>query len=301
MTPWLVASVVLKFCIYLGVAAGIGGSIVAALAIRRQGEWPGTLPPGYVGVIAACGTGVAVSLAYFFVRVGAFSASGFSGMFDPPIVEMLWQSPVGEALRLRVVGFLALAAVIIAYPIISVSPGFASTCFLAIAYIGGAVALTYSFGATGHTTDLETYGRVALSVHLGGAMWWAGGLYPLWCAARSLEPIAMQRYMHRFGRVAGALLAAMLAGGGLLLYLLLLAPEDKVSPAYAISMGLKLSFVIALLFIAARHKWRSVPRLLESGGVARFQRSLRIEVMLVMALLVLTAVFSTAFGPYAGS
>jgi putative copper resistance protein D len=103
--------------------------------------------------------------------------------------------------------------------------------------------------------------------------------------------------LYRFGHIASGLLVGMILGGAVLLYLLVIAPDGEVSTVYATAVFVKLTIVTILFGIAAMHKWRSVPHLLQQGRIAAFQRSLGLEITLMLLVLALTSVLSSAIGP----
>ena len=298
MSAWLAASVAFKLCIYLAVAAAIGGcfTVILAGACRpRPSEWS---MPGFRGTLALCVVGLLASSTYFFVRVGDFSGSGLAGMFDPLVARINWESPVGEALRFRLLGFTLLIAVMATYRLLPLGWMTWQYWLAAFVYLAAAFMLAVTFSFTGHSVELGIAGTVAITVHVMAALWWAGALYPLWRATDSLEPIALQNLLHQFGVIAAGSLFLMVLAGGVLLYLLLIAPVESVSPVYAVTITAKLLLVAGLFLIAALHKWRAVPRLLAPAGRVSFRRSLFLEVVLMFAVLVLTATFSTVLGPY---
>jgi putative copper resistance protein D len=157
------------------------------------------------------------------------------------------------------------------------------------------LASTFSF--VGHSTELGVEGSIAVTMHVAVALWWAGSLYPLWRATQSLQPESLQMALYRFGHIASGLLVGMILGGAVLLYLLVIAPDGEVSTVYATAVFVKLTIVTILFGIAAMHKWRSVPHLLQQGRIAAFQRSLGLEITLMLLVLALTSVLSSAIGP----
>lgn len=298
MSGWVVASVAVKLCIYLAVAAGIGGGFALGL-IASRGQLPrGARIPGAIGTVAVCALGIAASTAYFFLRVGDFAETGLAGMFDPLFVQILWESPVGTALQERLLGFALLLLALAAFLGLAGRPGSRALAAIALLYVCAAAIIARTFNFTGHSTDLGLPGSLAITAHVLAALWWAGALYPLWRATSRLDLTPLQLVLHRFGVLAGGLVSVVLIAGVVLLLLLLRSRAGDISLYYAVIFVAKLALVVGLLLIAALHKWRSVPRLPLPGGLAAFRRSLRVEIVVVFAILVATAVLSTALGPF---
>ena len=82
-----------------------------------------------------------------------------------------------------------------------------------------------------------------------------------------------------------------------MLFNLIHSPAELFGTAYGRAMALKLVLVAGLLGIAALNKFVLVPKLMEEGESSRFRRSVRIEIVVALLLLILTAYLSTVVGP----
>lgn len=300
MIPWVVASVALKLSVCLATAAATGGIFTVALIAgeaRRSGT--GGHLPGHHGTLLLCVAGLFLSGGYFFVRVGDFAGGGIAGMLDPALTQILWESPVGSGLRYRLAGFTLAIALLVAVSRGRLPETLWPRCALIACYAVTVGLLALAFSVGGHSAEHGLTGRSAITIHVLMALWWAGSLYPLWRATGSLDPVDLQRVLHRFGAVASGLLLLLVLAGGALLYVLVFAPAARVSCAYATAIISKLALVGLLFCIAALHRWRSVPRVLTEGGRYGFRRSLALEFGLMLAVLSLTAFLTTAIGPYA--
>ncbi len=298
MSVWVIASIAFKLCVYLAVALAIGGVsclVLTAAGISRDDV---ARVPGYRGTVAGCLVGLLASSAYFFVRVGDFAGSGIAGIFDPPLVLILWESPVGHALQYRLFGFTLLIGLLLTYPLMPSDWRVWQWCVLTVLYLAAIASLAVTFSLTGHSAELGPLASVAVTLHVLIALWWAGALYPLCRATSTLDKCTLQKVLHRFGIIAGGLLLLMVLAGGTLFYILLFIPDEAVSPGYAVAITVKLALVALLFSIAASHKWRTVPRLLLEGGLVSFRRSLRWEMAAMLAVLAVTAMFSTVIGPF---
>jgi len=301
MTGWVVASVALKLCVYLAAAAGIGGGSALALLAVRGGLTPRSRLPGAKGIFSVCLLGIPACAAFFFTRVGEFAEAGPAGMFDPVFVRILWESPVGAALQGRILGFtLLLSALMLLLVRREFRKDSALTGTLLLLFFA-AVITSRTFHFTGHSAELGLPGNLAITAHVLATLCWAGALYPLWRATGRLDIKPLQEVLHRFGVLAAGLVSIVLIAGIVLLLLMFLSRTGDISLYYALVFASKLALVVALLLIAALHKWRAVPRLPLPGGLAAFRRSLGLEIAVAFAILVATAVLSTALGPFHGA
>lgn len=298
MTAWVAASVALKVLIYLAAAAGIGGGFSLLLIANRGQLHDRERLPGARGVKTACALGVPAAIGYFLVRVGDFAAEGIAGMVDPLYVQLLWESPVGSTLQVRLIGIALLLVALAGPPPQRGRPGATRLACRALCYAVGALMTAASFNLTGHSAELGTAGSLLVTAHVAAALCWAGALYPLWFATSSLDVGRLQQVLHRFGVLAAGLVAVVLLAGSMLLFVILSSQAADMAGYYIAAMAFKMALVITLLLIAAHHKWRSVPRLERPGGLDAFRRSLRLECAVVLVIVMATAVLSTVLGPF---
>src|SRR5581483_11852151 len=137
--------------------------------------------------------------------------------------------------------------------------GIAAMTALALGFTGvrgallfGAVLATGSFLVTGHAATLTPRWLVdiAFALHLFGAAFWLGALWPLWVTARVAAPRDAAEVMMRFSRQAIGWVAAILASGAVVAWLQLRTPLALVTSAYGIRLSVKLVLIAVLLAIA---------------------------------------------------
>jgi putative copper resistance protein D len=245
-------------------------SLRAAFAWRRWGLACALLALGCAGLS--------------FAARGIVLTGTLSGMWDPAMLGLLWQTGAGAALVWRGAGLgLVLAALCLAGRL--GMPG-----ALWGAALGGAVA-AWAFAAEGHLSGAGPWAQLALMVHLAGAAVWLGILVPLFqargAAAASLGAA--------FGRVAMVSVPVMLAAG-LAMAVLVLGSFEALASPYGRTLLLKLLAVAALLTLAARNKLRLVPAL--AAGDPRAAMQLRWAIALeggcFLAILLASAVLTSA-------
>ena len=222
------------------------------------------------------------------IMVSAASMSGkAAGMWDGSLLGMVWQAGAGRANVVRALGLL------LAMPAV-----FSEKRWLAVP--GAALAAT-SFAWTGHARSLDPdlIPVLLLRIHLLGAAFWLGALTPLLIVARDGEPSRIAGAAARFGAAAVFVVCGLLAAGATLLWMLLGGIAALWESAYGRCVLVKLILVACLLGLAAFNKLRLTPRL--RRGDARAARSLRtsirLEFLLGMSILAVTATFTSLMGP----
>ena len=281
---WDAAGIVLKTLTYAATLGGAGavffvcycGTLIAraeSLRIRRM-----MLSLAVLSVLAGAAQ----------IMVSAASMSGkAAGLWDGSLLGMVWQAGAGRANVVRAMGLL------LAMPAV-----FSERRWLAVP--GAALAAT-SFAWTGHARSLDpdVIPIMLLCIHLLGIAFWLGALTPLLIIVRDGEPSRIAGAAARFGAVAVFVVGGLIAAGAGLLWMLLGGITALWGSAYGRFVLVKLILVACLLGLAAFNKLRLTPRL--RRGDARAARSLRtsirLELLLGISILAVTATFTTLTGP----
>jgi len=295
MTTWDLALVAAKWLIYLGQAAATGGVLMAAAAAA--------LHPGETALrrslsrrlLAVGSLGLAAVAASFFLHTGAFADAGFRGMFDRDLLPFLWDSPIGSSAVLRGLGIALPLAALMLGPLAATTAG--SVLVYLVFCVPGLLLTGLSFTQVGHVAELDGLRRGLLALHVVLALSWAGALYPLWLACARFPPGVLRNIMHGFGSLALWLVPALLAAGVALLLALLDTPWELFTTPYGLVFLLKLLLVLAVLLLAALHRWRLVPALAGPHSCMLLRRSLAGEALLVAIVLLVTALLSSVLGP----
>jgi len=311
MSEWELAGILSKVMVYLGVLAFMGGSVVLMLCrqqpllmllITRRYLIPALL----IGLVATC--------LYFLLQIGSVNQRGIAGMFDPVIGSILVDTEIGSALRWRLAGFmLALVALMpVNFPGIPLHHRAVQNFCVALALAAaGSFMLSVSFQGHSSAHSLLAQGLVALHVLASGC--WAGALYPLYLAVAAgpedgSEKAALADMLQQFGRYAWAMLTVMLITGVSLFWLLTGGFGTLFTTLYGQLFSSKILLVAAMMGLGAVHKFRWVPRLrdaaMQAADSSRIQRllarSIRIETLLAVVVLLITASVTSITGPQAG-
>ena len=207
----------------------------------------------------------------------------WSAVQDPIMLQVAWESPLGDSLLLRGFGLFMLLAII--------RP---NNLALGISTIGcGLIAV--SFALQGHTLSEPRWLLGALiTVHLLGFIFCIGGFTPLaWLAKRQDNSTGLAA--RQFGKIS-ILNVPLLAIVGVFLLLLLSGGDwEIIWTAYGQLFALKFLGFMGLLGLAAMNKIFLTPALLQSEERAfvLLRLSLVLEMTAVAVILLLTASFTT--------
>ena len=269
------AAIVTKFALYLGVMTS-AGTVMAMLMFRLERTRGLAMTFAVLGIVAA--------ILAFSLR-GANLTGDVSGLTDPEMLKLLWTTPVGTALLLRLVGLGLLIAGLLM--------GRVGTW---VSVLGGVIAI-WSFDQVGHVSGLETtLLDLALMLHLLAVALWIGVLTPLKRLASSSSTYASAADVgHRFGVVASATVPVLIIVGGYMGYQLVGSFTALADTSYGQAMIIKVLLVCLLLGLAAANKLRFIPALRTGDPAAanHLSKSISIEWIVILAVLGMTAVLTT--------
>ena len=232
-----------------------------------------------------------VFVAGHYALEAARMAGEMSGMWNPALQGMAWNSPGRAALICRLFGLL----------LIAVGLQGASVRWTIVA-LGGALLATSAFTLTGHSV-VNTYRGVLaglLLIHLLVVAFWFGALWPLYIASLRETPARAADLVKRFTAVATWLVPVILLVG-IAMALWLLPNLSAFSEPYGELLIAKVIGFALLMGLAAANKWRLGPALVQ-GAVQSgrwFRRSVAVEYVLIAAVLTITAVMTSFFSPEA--
>ena len=295
---WELASLLAKLLLYVGAFSIAGGSLTAW---RYSNGDRALLFSNFSYIFVGTVLGFHGALLGFLVQVGMINDSGMSGMLDWSMMSILLDTGLGDVTLLRLFAFILAGAssVIVLKKLqranIDLKKPQAQLFFLL--QLVALVVLAFSHRIIGHVSVLSLVAQFSIVLHFAAFTLWIGCLYPFLQLSRSMELKALQKTLKRFGDNAIAILCALLLGGGLLLYELFESPMDLLNSNYGLALLAKLLLVLLILGVAAANKLIIVPALLSSGSAARLRSSIRCELAIAVAILVVTSYLSTIVGP----
>jgi copper resistance protein D len=278
-------------------AAFHGSALVAVGSLAFQRAFPELPAAGRASLRrqwrVAAWLGIALVLLQWPLQAAFLGGGAVAGAFDPFLLGLVFDSPQGSRILLAVLGLLLLQAGLL-------ERGRGATIGPALALLG-AVLVLLAFVQVGHTREAP---RVLLAglllLHLGAIAFWLAALAPLHALATgSGDARAAAQVLVRFGRMAAGVVALLVLAGGVLAAWLLGGLQPLLTTPYGQVLLLKLALVSLLLGFAAGNKWRLVPSF-ERGdpsAPARLRWSIRIEIVLVVGVLLLTALLTSVSPP----
>lgn len=278
---WVQAAILTKLVLYLGVLTATGLVMVRLAFVGAIDSIDGRLRASIVGLAFI---GMLASILAFALR-GAALTGDASGVTDIQILRILWQTPVGTVLALRVAGF-----ALILIGIVSGASG------KWIALFGGTLSI-WSFAEIGHVSDAATWMKVLLVIHLAGVAFWIGVLSPLRRLAS--EPTQLSNAAdlgHRFGFIAAFVVPVLVLAGGYHAWILVGSFSSLTSTGYGLFLLAKVGVVALLLSLAAANKLRFIPALRagDANAARHLTRSISVEWMAVIAILLATSILTSA-------
>lgn len=277
-------AIVVKALVY-ATSLTAAGSILATVALRSlpQGDRAWVIRLALVCAAAA----TMLSLARLPLRASFLMGGTWDGAFDPMILTMVGQSPLGTSIAIRLAGLALVPAILIPKPI---GPVLAAT---------GALMVAASFTFRGHAlAEPRVILGLLLAVHLLTIAFWIGAFAPLYRLAGQ-NGVGAGTVAHEFGKLALWGVGALAVSGSLALWLLTRDIIAALGTAYGQIFVLKLSAFTVLLGLAALNKLRLTPALLrqDKGAAQSLRRSVLVEVALVALILLATATLTTVSAP----
>ena len=256
---------------------------MALFGSRLQQSAPAIRKLGVVAAIA----GLVLVAAHYALEAGRM-AGALSGVFDPSLQQLVFDSPMRSAAGWRLAGLVMIASSLW-------REGRAAT---AIA-LAGALCVAIAFTFVGHAADESraAWLAIALTLHLLVVAFWFGSLVPLIVISRVESGQLASQVVARFTRIATVLVPGLFVFG-LALTLALVDSWTVFGESYGLLLiGKVLGFAL-LMALASLNKWRYGPAIAHAPAAAvTFQRVVAAEYVLICAVLLITAVMTTFFSP----
>ncbi len=284
-------SLTLASAAFYGSALVAAGSVPLKLALR---EMPATAQSALARQLAvAAWLAIALVLLQWPLQAAFLGGGTLASAFDPFLLELVFDSPQGNRILLALAGLLLLQAILL--------ERWRGGAVVALAGVLGAFLVLLAFVQTGHTRDEPRWllGGLLL-VHLAAVAFWIAALHPLLqLAARADDQRNSARVLERFGRISAVSVGLLAVAGVVLAWMFLGGLVPLVTTGYGQLLLTKLALVATLLGFAAWNKWRLVPAFEQGDAQARMRlrRSIRIEMLLFLSILLVTAFLTTTASP----
>ena len=272
---YILAAIVTKFLLYLGVMLSTG-TVIVTFVFNLKHTQPLIIIFSVLGLIATI---------FGFLFRGASLTGDMSGMIDSEMLRLLWNTPVGTVFILRIFGLSLLFVGL-----------FLGRIGVWISIIGGIFALL-SFAQIGHISGNKfLFAEFALLLHLLAIAFWIGILIPLKrLVSSSSTYILAAKIGHRFGIIASMTVPILIAMGGYMSFELVGSIAALTGTTYGQVLIIKVALVGSLLGLAAANKIRFIPSLSagDPNAAKHLSRSIIFEWVIISAVLCLTAVLTT--------
>ncbi len=277
--------IVVKATAY-GLALVSTGSVTALVFISGWG--PDTRAYlARMAVVAAAGAAVFAVLR-IPLQAGYLMGGSIDGAFDPFLLKIVAEGPLGASAAVRLVGLTLIALVLL--------PG-KSAKFGALS---GGVLVAVSFAMRGHTlSEPRLLLGALIALHFMAAAFWIGALAPLAREARVRDGTGAGAVAREFGHKAVFVVALLFVAGASMLALFGVVTINAMSMDYTKAMAIKLGLFCGVLLMAALNKLSVTPELMSGapGAARRLRFVIRIEAALIVAVLLVTSLLTTLFSP----
>ena len=238
----------------------------------------------HVAILCALALPLLVALR-IAIRSARISGGGLEGMLDPIMLQIVWESPLGNFALLQVIG----CALILA----------ASAARQLQLFVGltGAIIVATSFATIGHSLGQPRYLLApVIVIHILAGAFWVASLAPLYRASREANGVVL---LHGFGVLAGLAVPILAIVGLVFAWCMLGSLSLLFTTDYGVTLLAKLVLVAGLLSLAAFTKFRLVPEMVQSAQAAskKLRRSIAIEGIAIGAILVVTATLTSVTTP----
>lgn len=245
-----------------------------------------------IGIISAW-LGIVLVILQWPLQAGYLGGGGIAAATDPMLLGIVYESAQGSRSIILVIGLLLVQAFQFNQPALP-----KLTLSLSLT---GILLVLLAFTQVGHSVNSPRLLLAGLlMLHLLAAAFWVASLWPLYCLAGNRQHHAdTAQILARFGQIAMVAVGLLVAAGITLAVLLTGGPLSLVTTDYGQLLVIKLTLVGILLLLAAANKWRWVPAF-ERGDVnapRQLQRSIMMEILLVMVILAVTAILTTTTSP----
>ncbi len=281
---WELASALSKFLLYFGMLGSIGLVLVRIVFVQETAS----IKAFIVRRAATLATLALLAASAGFALKGAAMTGELSGMTDPEMLRLLWQTPVGPAFAYCMVGL----------GLVLLGLGLARNG-LPISVAGGLLAL-WSISRTGHVSDAGEFWLEFLHlIHLASAAFWIGILSPLRMLSGDPETLSRAAGLgHRFGRIAAVTVPLLIAAGIVMAWRLLGSVQALLATDYGLTLLVKIAASACLLAAAAANKFRFVPAMTagDHRGAVALRRSIAVEWAAICLVLLMTVALTTFQG-----
>ena len=283
LVTWL--SICVKALVYAAALVAMG-SVLSILTLRRL---PAPEVQALRRLAVFCAIGAAIlSLLRIPLRASFLMGGTWQGATESMMVTMVWDSPLGSSIAVRLVGLALICAILL--------PKRLGRSLATV----GVIIVAASFVLRGHALEEPRLVLATLiTLHILGLAFWIGAFAPLYRLSGNLEGTVAGQISHDFGRLAVWVVGGLTLAGGATLWQLTGNLQGVFFTPYGQFVAIKLGVFLGIIGLAAWNKLLLTPALLrqEQGAGRHLRLSIRAEALLVALVLLITAVLTTVSAP----
>ncbi|MBY0511817.1 MAG: CopD family protein [Rhodospirillaceae bacterium] len=274
-STWTILAGFNRWALYASMLIGAGSALFLLItpAPERASQSAHTL-----GRVAALAT-----VFFYVAALGLGGAEIMTGGADTLITGSTWE--MGASTSLGHSAALGVPAMLILW----LGFNWNQRALLAAGAAGGIL----SFLVTGHAATAVPVWLTApaVAVHLTGAAYWIGALFPLYRATRDHDPHTASALIVAFSQRAVWFVSAIVASGLIISWIQLDVPVALITTSYGFRLIAKIALFALLLALAAYNKLVLTPRITSGQDAATHLRQI-IRVEFFVLVLVLGAAVS---------
>lgn len=292
---WSVLLLIVKITSYVAIAALAGGLLINLLlkSAADTESIEAYLKPIKKWQLFFLLTGLLAAMAQIPIEAASLSDSGWQGLVDTFMLTIVWQSVIGDQVILRITG-LSLGILTVLF---WREPYQNRSVLNLIISAAALLIVSISFSVTGHSASDGLWVQAILTLHVIAISLWIGSLWPLYNSCRKLSPRTVKTLMEDFGRVALFVVLILITCGVILLFRFVDSLTELFTTGYGQLILLKLLLVSSMLLLAAWHKLVLVPKLIQQHNIDSLRKSIAIETVIAILVIIVTSIFTTIVGP----
>lgn len=176
MYIWSTLIVLSKFSVYLGFVSiasyAFLGQVIDQIQQKAQQKKTTTRSAFLKLINGSIFVGLVTNFIWFIASTGAMAEDGIRGALDKNMIELMWDSSIGEVTFYRSVGF-SIAIFAFIFSLLN-KPTKIKRNALRLLYSCSLLILAYSFSVLGHVSELAWLERITLILHVLIIAWWMG-------------------------------------------------------------------------------------------------------------------------------
>ena len=226
-----------------------------------------------------------------FVSVAGNLGGDLRSTTDVSLIMLSFETLSGKSALLFFIGYLFMAFSI-----------FFDNTFSNFTKFLSVILILCSFVIVGHSTLKGLSTQTLVTIHLFCISFWLGSFLPLRFMCMKVTSKNLGIIAEKFGQYAVFYISSLIITGLIFSYILVGGLGALISTSYGNFLMLKLFLVSAILALGALNKFRLVPqiRVNYDEGTEKLKKSIQIEIIITLLILISTSILTTSLPTPAG-